>query len=42
MNDSATRPEPSRANAIAMPAIDIVLIESGAVAGSTPHSKSPI
>ena len=34
--------EPSRANAIAMPAIDSVLIDSGAAAGRMPHSKSPM
>ena len=41
MNDSATRPSPCCAKAIAIPAIDIVLIASGAVAGSTPEAKSP-
>ncbi len=42
MNDSATRPDPSRANASANPAIVKVPIPSGAAGGSTPYSMSPM
>ena len=42
MNDTATRSEPSRANAMAMPAIESEPMASGAVAGSTPQPKSPV
>ena len=42
MNEKATRPAFSRQNAIAMPAIDSDPTDSGAAAGSTPHSKSPV
>ena len=42
MNDTATRPLPSRANAIAMPAIVSVLMPSGAAAGRMPQLKSPM
>ena len=42
MNDSAMRSLFSSANAIAMPAIDSDPTASGAAAGSTPHSKSPV
>ena len=42
MNDSATRPDPSRANASAKPAIVKVPIPSGAAGGSTPYSMSPM
>jgi hypothetical protein len=41
MNDSATRPPPCCANAIAIPAAVIVLIASGADAGRMPRDKSP-
>ena len=42
MNETATRPDPSRANAIAMPAIVNEEIARGAAAGRTPHAKSPM
>ena len=42
MNDSATRPLPSRANAIAIPAAVSVLIASGAAAGRIPLARSPM
>ena len=39
MNDSATRPEPSRENAIASPVALSVEIVSGAAGGKMPHEK---
>ena len=42
MIESATRPLPSRANAIAMPAIVSAPLASGAIAGSSPPPKSPV
>ena len=42
MNDTATRPDRSRPNAIAMPAIVKVAVVSGAAGGRMPQSKSPM
>jgi len=41
MKETATRSDPSRAKAIAMPAMVRLEIPSGADAGRIPHSKSP-
>ncbi len=41
MNETASRPVPSRANAMAMPAMVSVAMPSGAAGGTIPHEKSP-
>ncbi len=42
MNENATRPASCRQNAMAIPAMVSEPVASGAAAGSTPHSKSPV
>jgi hypothetical protein len=41
MNETATRPDPSRENAIAMPASVSVAIVSGDAGRRMPQSRSP-
>ena len=42
MNETATRPDPSRQNAIAIPAMVNVAVVSGAAGGRMPLAKSPM
>ena len=42
MKEMATRPDPSRQKAIAIPAIVSVEVASGAAGGRIPHPKSPM